>query len=190
MGTYRNCPYTRPCDYHLSLLKSDVALHQASMAVRRKVPNAYPFCNEDIIMPRVCNDALPTAQKERVPLLNFDYECFLTRYSITSMWRSLLTLSGPAQRPGWPNSQLTIRNLLLYDAETWWLLVFILKAHSDQILAKLINQGGCCCSFAIETSQKFWKWKNFLCLKIVEIDMGSQFWVEKNDSGHKNSFFF
>ena len=98
-------------------------------------------------------------------------------------------LRGPAQRPGWPNSQLTIRNLLLYDAETWWLLVFVLKAHSDQILAKLINQGGCCCSFAIETSQKFWKWKNFLCLKIVEIDMGSQFWVEKNDSGHKNSLF-
>ena len=31
--------------------------------------------------------------------------------------------------------------------------------------------------------------KSFLCLKIVEVDMGGQFWVEKNDSGHKNSFF-
>ena len=31
--------------------------------------------------------------------------------------------------------------------------------------------------------------KIFLCLKIAEIDMGGQFWVEKNDSGHKNSFF-
>ena len=32
-----------------------------------------------------------------------------------------LTLSGPggAQRPGWPNSQLPIRNLLSYDAQTW-----------------------------------------------------------------------
>ena len=96
---------------------------------------------------------------------------------------------GGAQRPGWPNSQLTIRILLLYDAETWWLLVFILKAHSDQILAKLINQGGCCCSFIIETSQNFENEKIFLCLKIVEIDMGGQFWVEKNDSGHKGSFF-
>ena len=106
---------------------------------------------------------------------------------------NLLILSGPggggAQRPRWPNSQLTIRNLLLYDAETWWLLVFILKAHSDQILAKLINQGGCCCSFVIKTSQNFENEKIFLCLKIVEIDMGGQFWVEKNDSGHKNSFF-
>ena len=40
--------------------------------------------------------------------------------------RTYLTLSGPGggpQRPGWPNSQLTIRNLLLYDAETWWLLI-------------------------------------------------------------------
>ena len=24
-----------------------------------------------------------------------------------------------AQRPGWPNSQLLIRNLLSYDAQTW-----------------------------------------------------------------------
>ena len=29
--------------------------------------------------------------------------------------------------------------------------------------------------------------KIFLCLKIAEIDLGGQFWV--NDSGHKNSFF-
>ena len=28
-----------------------------------------------------------------------------------------------AQWPGWPNSQLPIRNLLLYDAQTLWLLV-------------------------------------------------------------------
>ena len=46
-----------------------------------------------------------------------------------------------AQRPGWPNSQLPIRNLLFYDAQTLRLLVFILKTRSDQILAKLINQG-------------------------------------------------
>ena len=31
--------------------------------------------------------------------------------------------------------------------------------------------------------------KIFLYLEIAEIDMGGQFWVEKNDSGHKNSFF-
>ena len=34
--------------------------------------------------------------------------------------------------------------------------------------------------------------KIFLCLKIAEIDMGGggQFWVEENEFGHKNSFFF
>ena len=30
---------------------------------------------------------------------------------------------------------------------------------------------------------------NFINFKIDEIYMGGQFWVEKNDSGHKNSFF-
>ena len=62
---------------------------------------------------------------------------------------------GGAQRPGWPNSQLPIRNLLSYDAQTWWLLVFILETPFGHISAKLVNQGGCCCSFLIETSQKF-----------------------------------
>ena len=50
--------------------------------------------------------------------------------------------------------------------------------------------GTCTCSFLIETSQKFSNEKMFLCLKIAEIGMGGQFWVEKNDFGHKNSFFF
>ena len=96
---------------------------------------------------------------------------------------------GGAQRPGWPNSQLTIRNLLFYDAKTWWLLVFILKAHSDQILAKFINQGVAAALSSSRRPQNFENEKTFLCLKIVEIDMGDQFWVEKNDSGHKSSFF-
>ena len=30
--------------------------------------------------------------------------------------------------------------------------------------------------------------KKFLRLKIAEIDLGCQIWVEKNDSGHKNFF--
>ena len=72
---------------------------------------------------------------------------------------------GGAQRPGWPNSQLPIRNLLSYDAQTWWLLVFILETPFGHISAKLVNQGGCCCSFLIETSQKFWKWKIFPMLE-------------------------
>ena len=85
---------------------------------------------------------------------------------LEDLWR-FLTLSGPGwgvQRPGWPDSQLPIRNLLFYDAQTWWLLVFILNTPYGQILAKLVNQGGCC-SFLIETSQTCWKWKIFPLLK-------------------------
>ena len=94
------------------------------------------------------------------------------------------------QRPGWPNSQLSIRNLFLCDVQTLWLLVIIFKTCSDQILAKLINQGGCAAAlFASRRPKNLQNEKNFLCLEIAEIGMGGQFWVEKNDSGHKNSFF-
>ena len=90
-----------------------------------------------------------------------------------------------AGKPGWPNSQLPFRNLLFYDAQTLWILVFIFKTCPDQILVKWINQGGCCCSFLIETSKKFWKM--FFCMKTAEIDMRGQFWVEKNAvGGHFN----
>ena len=90
--------------------------------------------------------------------------CFLG-YSVIGLTH--LTLSGPGgvQRPGWSNSQLPIRNLLSYDAQTWWLLVFILETPFGHILAKLVNQRGCCWSFLIETSQKFWKWKIFPMLE-------------------------
>ena len=47
---------------------------------------------------------------------------------------------GGAQRPRWRSSQLPFINLLFYDAQILWLLVFILKTCSDQILAKLIYQ--------------------------------------------------
>ena len=57
-----------------------------------------------------------------------------------------------------------------------------------------INQSGegvdCCCSFLIEMPPNILKMKKiFLCLKIAEIDMGDQFWVEKNGSGHKKTYF-
>ena len=38
--------------------------------------------------------------------------------------------------------------------------------------SKIDQSGGCCCSFLIEISQKFTKWKIFLHLEIAEIDMG------------------
>ena len=69
------------------------------------------------------------------------------------------------QGPGWPNSQLPFKNLLLYDAQSLWLLVFTIKTCSDEILAKLVNHGSCCCFFLIETFQKFWEWKNFRLLE-------------------------
>ena len=67
----------------------------------------------------------------------------------------------------------------------------IFKTPFGQILAKLVNQRGCYSSFLFETSQKLENEKVFLCLKIAKIDIGGrgQFWVEKNDTGHKSPFF-
>ena len=68
-------------------------------------------------------------------------------------------------------------------------LGFILKTCSDQILTKLINQGVDASLFSLIHLANFESEKIFLCLKIAETDMGRKFWVKKNDSGHKNSFF-
>ena len=53
----------------------------------------------------------------------------------------------------------------------------------------MINQGVAAALSSSRRPKNFENEKNFLYLKIVEIYMGGQFWVEKNDSGHKNSFF-
>ena len=52
-----------------------------------------------------------------------------------------------------------------------------------------MNQGVAAALFSSRRPKNFENEKIFLCLKIGEIEMGGQFWVEKNDSGHKNSFF-
>ena len=49
--------------------------------------------------------------------------------------------------------------------------------------------GGAAALFSSRHPKHFENEKIFLCLKIAEIDMRGQFWVEKNDSGHGNSFF-
>ena len=96
---------------------------------------------------------------------------FIWRQARTVRWGagltkrgSCLTLSGPggAQRPGWPKSQLPIRNILTYDAQTWWILVFILKTPFGQILAKLVSQGGgLLLLFSHRDVPKILKMKNF-----------------------------
>ena len=104
-----------------------------------------------------------------------------------------LTLSGPggseAQMTKLTATNQPIRNLSFYNAQTWWLIIFILKTGSDQILAKLINQGVATALFSSKRTQNFKYEKIFLCLKIVKIDKGGQYWVGENDSGHKNKFF-
>ena len=65
-------------------------------------------------------------------------------------------------------------------------LVFILKTGFDQILAKLISQGVATALFSSKLPQNFKYEKIFLCLKIAKINKGGQYWVEENDSGHKN----
>ena len=81
------------------------------------------------------------------------------------------------------------RNLHLCDGQTLGVLVFIFKTCSDQILAKLINQGGYCCSFLIKTSKKFDNEKIFLCLKIAKIYMGVNFGSRRTILDIKTRFF-
>ena len=57
------------------------------------------------------------------------------------------------------------------------------------MLAKLINQG---VTAALSSSRRPNNFENeniFLCLEIAETDMRGQFWVRKNDSGHKSHIF-
>ena len=85
-----------------------------------------------------------------------------------------LTLSGPGGGGGGYKAWMTkFKNFLLYDVQTWWLLVFIFKTWSNKILEKFVNQRGCCCSFLIKASQNFWKWKTF---SLFENSWNRPFW--------------
>ena len=57
------------------------------------------------------------------------------------------------------------------------------------MLAKLICQGVAAALFSSRRPKNLESEKNFLCMKIAEIDMRGQFWVKKNESGHKNPIF-
>ena len=48
----------------------------------------------------------------KVSLVDGDGNEILSNFNPIRPW-------GGAQRPGWPNSQLPVRNLLSYDAQTW-----------------------------------------------------------------------
>ena len=66
-----------------------------------------------------------------------------------------------------------IINLLLYlNLVTF---SFILKTCSDQILAKLINQGVAAALFSSKRPKNFENEQIFSCFKIAEIDMGVNF---------------
>ena len=52
---------------------------------------------------------------------------------------------------------------------------FYFKTCSDQILAKLINQGVAAAFFSSRSPKNFENEKIFLCFKIAEIDMGVNF---------------
>ena len=54
---------------------------------------------------------------------------------------------------------------------------------------KLVNQGVAAALFLSRRLKNFEDEQIFVCLRIAEIDMGGQCWVEKNGSGHKNLIF-
>ena len=64
-------------------------------------------------------------------------------------WLSVLILSGPGGERG---SEARMTKLTAANQKPLTLWCPNLVTRSDQILAKLISQGGCCCSFLIETS--------------------------------------
>ena len=53
------------------------------------------------------------------------------------------------------------------------------KTRSEQILAKLINEGVDAALFSSRHPKNFENEKNFLCLKIAEIDMGVNFGLRR-----------
>ena len=61
-----------------------------------------------------------------------------------------------------------IQKPLIQRCPNFVIFSFYLKTYSDQILAKLARR-----------HKTFQKQKVFFFLKIVKIDMGGQFWVEK-----------
>ena len=76
----------------------------------------------------------------------------------------------------WPNSQLPIKNLLSYDAQTWWLLVFILETPFGQISAKLVQSGGLLLLFSHRDIPKILKMKNFsYAWKLLKLTRGVNF---------------
>ena len=55
--------------------------------------------------------------------------------------------------------------------------------------SKLINQGVAAALFSLRRPKNLENERILLYLEIAEIDIGGQFWVEKNDSGEKNFLF-
>ena len=87
-------------------------------------------------------------------------------------------------------TQLPIRNLLAYDAQTWLFLVFNhLKTRSDQILAKLISEGVAAALLSSRRPKNFENEKIFFCLKIAEIDLGVNFGSKRTNLDIKGHFF-
>ena len=74
-------------------------------------------------------------------------------------------------------------SFLLYDARTSCILFFIFKTCSDQSLAKFIKTENWVAAALLSSRHP----KNFE--KFLKLTWGCQFWVEKNDSGHKKSYF-
>ena len=108
----------------------------------------------------------------------------------------ILTVLNPI-RPAAGGGGISVARMIKFTAViqkplTLWCLNFVtfdfylqdvLWANSSEIG----RQGGLLLLYSHQDIFKnFEKEKIFLYLEIAKIDMGSQFWAEKNNSGHKN----
>ena len=97
-----------------------------------------------------------------------------------------LTLSGPSEARMTKLTAANRKPLILW-CPNFLTFIFYPKDIFWSNFSKIDQSGGCCCSFLIEAA-KMYKMKKFSSACNCWNWHGSQFWVEKNGSGHKNSF--
>ena len=126
-------------------------------------------------------------------LVNFTHHR-MNEYESINHWYLILLDDFTLSRPGGASEarmtkfRAVIQKPLALRCLNFVTFSFIFKTCSDQILAKLVNQR-LLLLFSHRDIPKILKVKNFPLLENCWNWHGGQFWVRKNDSGHKNSFF-
>ena len=99
----------------------------------------------------------------------------------------------PGGRGGGSETGMTILTAVSQKPLTLWCPDFVTFSFYDMFwpnFSKIVHSGGLLLFSLRDVPKNLQNDKILLYLEIAEIDTGDQFWVQKNDSGHKNSFFW